>query len=292
MIGRLLFLIAFCMAFVVILPAADVPLDDLHQYINDTLHQDTAGFLKGFVRDQGKIWTSPLRFGKKDLAFWGPVAAAGLLTVAYDEKIFASVSEYKSSHRWVRTLSPVLNHGGEDVTVIGTGVAFYAGGLIFKDPKAKQTGILAMQSLMHASIVGNVVKLFTGRQRPRYDSADSDWHWFPASLQAFGEGPRDKYSSFVSGHTISAWSVATVVAMQYRNRPVVPVLCYTLAAGSGLARVTEGAHWLSDVICGAALGYSIGRFVVRNRQNTKWKIFPGKRDNVIYLTGIYEIGYK
>lgn len=255
----------------------------------DTTVYDTAGFLTGFAADHFRVWTSPLHMSKKSLKFWIPAAAVTLTTIAYDEKIFSSVREYKTSHSWVRTLSPVFDHGGEDLTVLGTSAAFYIGGLAFGDQKAQQTGVLSLQSLMHAAIIGQGIKLLSGRQRPRYDANDSGWHGFPASLKVFDGGPKDKYTSFVSGHTISVWSVATVIATQYRNKPIVPVICYTIAAGSGLARVTEGAHWLSDVMAGAALGYSIGRFVAHKRKNTKWRIFPSRQQNALMLTGIVHI---
>lgn len=252
----------------------------------DTIQGDTSGFLTGFASDHLRLWSSPLRAEKKDLKFWVPVTAVGLTAVFYDKEIFRSVQDYKASHAWVRTFSPVLNHGGEDLTVIGAGVAFYTGGLVFGNQKAKQTGILGLQSLMHAAVVGQGIKLLSGRQRPRYDADDPRWHGFPASLNIFRGEPKDKYTSFVSGHTISVWSVATVIALQYKDKPLIPVLCYTLAAGSGLARVTEGAHWLSDVIAGAALGYSIGRFVVHKRKNTRWRVFPSRSGGDTMLTSV------
>ncbi|MCP4150208.1 MAG: phosphatase PAP2 family protein, partial [bacterium] len=45
----------------------------------------------------------------------------------------------------------------------------------------------------------------------------------------------------------------------------VPVLSYSLATLSGLSRITEDTHWLSDVFVGAVLGYAIGKFVVKRR---------------------------
>ena len=67
---------------------------------------------------------------------------------------------------------------------------------------------------------------------------------------------------FPSGHTIAAFSVATVVARRYRNRKWVPYVAYGLAGAVGFSRVSLNAHFVSDVFAGAALGYSISRFAV------------------------------
>ncbi|HYK55423.1 MAG TPA: phosphatase PAP2 family protein, partial [Flavisolibacter sp.] len=71
-------------------------------------------------------------------------------------------------------------------------------------------------------------------------------------------------SSFPSGHTTVAFAAATVYALEYKEKPWVPLLCYTSASLIGLSRITENKHWLTDVLAGAALGYLTGRQVVNN----------------------------
>jgi membrane-associated phospholipid phosphatase len=68
--------------------------------------------------------------------------------------------------------------------------------------------------------------------------------------------------SFPSGHTIAAFSVATIVARRYANHRWIPYAAYGLAAVVGFSRVSLSAHFLSDVFMGAALGYSVSRFAV------------------------------
>jgi membrane-associated phospholipid phosphatase len=69
---------------------------------------------------------------------------------------------------------------------------------------------------------------------------------------------------FLRGHTTLAFAAATVYAMEYRNKPLIPVLAYTAASLIGLSRITENKHWATDVVAGAALGYLSGRQVVNN----------------------------
>ena len=67
--------------------------------------------------------------------------------------------------------------------------------------------------------------------------------------------------SFPSGHTSNAFALASVASAHYGNSVGVPA--YGLASLIGLSRIRGNAHWLSDVVAGAALGHLVGRAVVR-----------------------------
>jgi membrane-associated phospholipid phosphatase len=56
--------------------------------------------------------------------------------------------------------------------------------------------------------------------------------------------------------------VATVVAERYRHRgkPWIPVLAYTLATAISCSRITQAAHFPSDVWLGSSLGYTIAKY--------------------------------
>jgi membrane-associated phospholipid phosphatase len=92
-------------------------------------------------------------------------------------------------------------------------------------------------------------------------------------IKMFEKGNTGLYDSFPSGHAITAFSLATILAMQYRDTVWVPVLSYTVATGVGLSRVILSKHWLSDVLVGSALGYVVGRLVVRNHRQ-RYQLAP------------------
>jgi len=52
--------------------------------------------------------------------------------------------------------------------------------------------------------------------------------------------------------------------------------------------VTEDAHWLSDVFLGAAIGYAVGRMVVRNR-NQRLQFSPALTPGGAGLALSYQI---
>ncbi len=67
--------------------------------------------------------------------------------------------------------------------------------------------------------------------------------------------------SFPSGHTSSAFALATVAERHYGWKVGVP--SYLAAGVIGLSRIERSKHHLSDVLAGATLGILTGRTVVR-----------------------------
>lgn len=83
----------------------------------------------------------------------------------------------------------------------------------------------------------------------------------PAAGASFTPGSRDR--SFYSGHTSFAFSLATSTATvaTIRGRPWAPWawgVGLTLASGVGYLRMAGDAHWLTDVVAGAAIGGAVG----------------------------------
>lgn len=61
--------------------------------------------------------------------------------------------------------------------------------------------------------------------------------------------------SFPSGHTATAFMTATMLNKEYGYRsPWIGVGAYTVAAATGLMRMANNKHWLSDVLTGAGVG--------------------------------------
>lgn len=61
--------------------------------------------------------------------------------------------------------------------------------------------------------------------------------------------------SFPSGHTATAFMTASMLSKEYGGRsPWISVGAYTVAAGTGLMRMANNKHWLSDVMAGAGIG--------------------------------------
>ena len=61
--------------------------------------------------------------------------------------------------------------------------------------------------------------------------------------------------SFPSGHTATAFMTATMLTKEYGHiSPWVGIGSYTMATATGLMRMANNKHWLSDVLTGAGVG--------------------------------------
>jgi membrane-associated phospholipid phosphatase len=126
-------------------------------------------------------------------------------------------------------------------------LAFYLVGRAKHDDRARETGLLGAEALIDSAIVVTALKEITQRSRPLSGKSRSDFF--------------DGGSSFPSGHSIEAWSLATVIANEYHDHRLVQVAAYGIAGAVSVARFTGHKHYLSDVLVGSAMGYGIGRYV-------------------------------
>jgi membrane-associated phospholipid phosphatase len=208
------------------------------------------------VHDQARMWTFPARLVQGQDAI--PTAAvlgttAGLL--ALDPVEAGYFRRTPGFHGFNNLLTG-------NATALGTIIAplsLYAAGLIRKDPKMQRTAMLAGEAVVDAEILTTVLKDATRRVRPAAFPPGGNYSdsWFESGGSFLrGNG------GFPSGHTIAAFSVATVIARRYGNHRWVPYVAYSVAALVGFSRLSLLSHFSSDVFVGGVLGYSISRFIV------------------------------
>jgi membrane-associated phospholipid phosphatase len=154
----------------------------------------------------------------------------------------------------------VLTGHATDIAMIVAPVSLYAAGLIRKDSKMQSTALLAGEAVVNAEILTTVMKDIDRRLRPADIAPNGDFSdsWFQDNKRYLRSN-----GSFPSGHTIAAFSIATVFARRYgKQHRWIPYVAYGSAALVGFSRMTLSAHFASDVFMGASLGYSISRFTV------------------------------
>ncbi|MGA2362281.1 MAG: phosphatase PAP2 family protein [Candidatus Aminicenantales bacterium] len=221
---------------------------------------------RDFLKDAGQIWSYPVHIRSRDIL---PIAGLATLTgllIANDEAIHRGFMNYREAHAWVRGVSPVITQMGS-YGAWGTAAVFLGVGLIGGDKKSTETAVLAASAMVQSNILVTFLKGIFGRQRPFWADGVDHWSGPVGFFERFESGQTGRYDSFPGGHSITAFSLATVVAMQYRESVWVPILAYTTATGVALSRTTENKHWLSDSLVGGVLGYVIGRLVVRNHRS-------------------------
>jgi membrane-associated phospholipid phosphatase len=139
----------------------------------------------------------------------------------------------------------------------GAGAGLIALSIAILDPPHRPALPGVFAGSWGVGLVANTAKLFVARWRPRIwiertsngNILDTFVDWFP-----FGRGGSAE-QSFPSAHTATAVGLALVLSALYpRGR----WYFLTLAALCGLQRVTVHAHFPSDVLAGAAVGWFLG----------------------------------
>jgi membrane-associated phospholipid phosphatase len=242
-------------------------------------------FFKCIVKDEGHILSSPFRIKGKDLFIWGSVGLITVILIHNDERIYKNIKDYQEKHSWVDDISPKITKLGLGEYNLGIAGAFYLGGLVLKDPRAKETARLVLMTYIHTGVVAQIGKHIFGRQRPSWDNGIDHWAGPSGFFKRYKSGQISHYDAFPSGHMLSIMGTATVVSEMYKHTIYVPIISYTLAGLCGLSRVTEDTHWISDVFISAVLGYAIGKYIVkrRNRLN-KLNIIPVAQSNKIGIS--------
>jgi len=170
-----------------------------------------------------------------DPAFVGTIAT-GFATM-YDTPIAEALDDPDSA------LGPGLETGGAprwSGAVVG---ALFVGGRFAGGTRFRATTYDWLEAYLVTAGYTELVKEIAGRTRPN--------------------GQDDE--SFPSGHASNAFALAAVAERHYGWK--VGVAAYGVAAVVGLSRLKQNAHYLSDVLGGATLGYVVGRTVVRVNNN-------------------------
>lgn len=217
-------------------------------------------YLKSYWNSGLTVLAQPLHYDWKDWTAFAGVATAATLAFVYDDEIYNFVDGIFDDNQ-SEIISKSTCVFGEELFVIPTVALTYAISAINKDCRLRNMSLAALQSFIYAEVATAGIKVLTCRERPQMQSLNLD----PESRSHEWQGPFATFgsTSFVSGHATRAFALATTVAGFYPDKKWVGVVSYSLATITSLGRVAGKEHWASDVIVGAALGYFIGRGVVK-----------------------------
>jgi membrane-associated phospholipid phosphatase len=209
-----------------------------------------------FLHDQKDLWTFPLRLAKGHAVVPTLIVVGGAVGLIFaDPHAMPYFRNHQTNWDDLNDVFDPLITTGE---VIALPAGLMAAGYIRHDDREVNTALLATEAYGDSVVINLAIKAVTRRQRPSDVAPHGD---FSDTFFNSGKSPL-KGSSFPSGHATAVWSVATVVAERYRHRGKwwVPVLSYTLATAISFSRISEAAHFPSDVWLGASLGYTIAKY--------------------------------
>ena len=109
-------------------------------------------------------------------------------------------------------------------------------------------------SITVAGIIGELLKLIVRRQRPGTLNGIYAFRSFADHLFS------SRNFGMPSSHAVIAFSGAAALSVLF---PEAKCVWYALAIGCGVTRVLSGAHYVSDVVAGAAIGIGVVVVIAR-----------------------------
>lgn len=215
-------------------------------------------YLKSYWHSGLTVLGQPLHYDWKDWSVFGGIATATTLAFVYDDEIFNYIDKTFTNSQ-SNTISQYSDIYGEELFIVPSIALTYGIGAIAKDTRLKNMSLATLQSFIFAEVASAGIKVLTCRERPDANSQQ------PTANSQSWLGPFATFesTSFVSGHSTRAFALATTVAGFYPEKKWIGIVSYSLATMTSVGRVISKEHWTSDVIVGAALGYFIGRGVVK-----------------------------
>jgi len=219
-------------------------------------------YFKGIFSDIAYTASSPLAWDRSDWITAGWVASGTGMFIAMDKEINSAFKNNRSIY--TEKLMDIFEPFGNGAYTLPGLAAFYIFGHFNENEKAKRTTLIATESFLITGLYTTVLKYSFGRHRPRTGNSSTSFDGFTTNRN---------YNSFPSGHTSTAFAIATVVANQYEKTPYIKPISYGIATLTALSRINYEAHWASDVFFGAALGYFTSKTLLRLHNNKKGQHF-------------------
>jgi undecaprenyl-diphosphatase len=216
------------------------------------------------------LWRSPL--------LGNVLALCALLIVTVDRPISEAARELSP---WILGLGGVLTDlGYSDGWLWGSGLlAIYLGwrrwGATGRLRRAltgwgAQASLFFFVAVAGSGIVTNLFKMLFGRSRPKLLDQEGLYTFHPFSFES-------DFHSFPSGHANTLVAVAVVLAL-FLPRYRVPLILAGLALA--LTRVVVNAHYLSDVVAGAALAAATTLWLRNACARRGWVFVLDRRERV------------
>ena len=143
----------------------------------------------------------------------------------------------------------------ESYVVVGVPVAMAIAGWIKHDKELLKDALYVGTSVAGTFAVTYGMKYLVRRDRP--------YERYPDRVHPFS---RERSPSFPSGHTATAFALATSLSIRYPKWYVIAPSALW-ACSVGVSRMNEGVHYPTDVMAGAAIGAG---FAVANVYINHW----------------------
>ena len=218
-----------------------------------------------------EVLKSPLNFDKNDIILTSLVLAATGAAMSIENQVRSDVLKMRNTS--LDKFTGVTERFGRPIYGSILSGLLYSSGLIFSDKYVKETGQMLAEAIIANGIYTEVLKITLGRARPFTNEPNTEIDFFEFEFESVEH-------SLPSGHTSTAFTIATVLSERFNN-DYASFALYSLASLTAYQRIYSDVHWLSDVVLGAALGTFIGLKIVKlhessqtSPENYNFSIYP------------------
>jgi membrane-associated phospholipid phosphatase len=171
--------------------------------------------------------------------------------------------------KWLRIFFETYTQFGDGLFVILISLA-----ILLISKKNRKLAILILVAYAASGIFTQILKSVVLSARPKIYFQIHQLNFYIDTFINSKQG----FRSFPSGHTVSAFAIATVVSNYFRKRYIY-IIMFVYAVLIGYSRIYLAHHFLIDVVIGAFVGVLVGTltFVGHDKiANLKfWKSIPG-----------------
>ncbi len=181
----------------------------------------------------------------------GAVSGSSILSLIplIDNKIAIAIT---SIHNPVLTaVMKFITHAGNFVSILAIALIIY---IYFKDKRKNLKTVLL--GIIASAVATYLLKLAVARPRPF------------ESLQITALVTESSKTSFPSGHAATSFALFASINRHF-NSKVMKYSFLVFALLVAFSRVYLGVHYLSDVISGALLGYTVSYLILKLEENKK-----------------------
>ena len=230
------------------------------RYETPNFQSNKSDFFSNIQTDAAKFYnvgiglmTSPLHFDSDDWILTGIIAGSAMAGASLDHSVRNTLQTTRSSQ-----LDKITMFGeGMGNPKYGTAISsiLYIGGHLIGDKYLRETGQMLAEAIIFNGIITTGLKLSLNRSRPFTQDGNM-------TMEPFAFEYEDDEMSFPSGHTSTAFTIATVLSERIDNL-YASVALYSLASLTAYQRIYADKHWFSDTLVGAALGVVVGLKVIK-----------------------------
>jgi len=218
------------------------------RFIND-IENDANKFVDvgaGFIK-------TPYYYGMDDFILSGLLIGGTALSLTFDDDIRDVVStNHNRTMNGITYIGEKLGNAKYGMFLSST---LYLCGHFTGKNAIRETGQILAEAMLYNGIVTTGLKYILSRSRPFTNEGNFE-------IEAFELKKEDQYHSLPSGHTSSAFAIATVLSERIDNI-YASMFFYSFAGLTAYQRIYDDRHWFSDTVLGAALGTLIGLKIVK-----------------------------